>query len=242
MVGHNGQRKANPVEFSFSPIFHLIGVNFAVVSKPFKLNFLSFSFWWDLLNQGNNCCFTDCVQPKKNKNKNKKPKKNCNVSTRSDDFDTGLSDLDLHSRWQGCQRVKNFCNNYLTNFGINLNVISFAVDNCCSDESHVLLLFYSHPINSQDIKIENSVRWSQGGGGWGGGGDLVHINFGHLQADVFHSWFDDSHYYTAYLNTCFDNFELHSKSQLYEKAKDSALTFLQISHSIWVKLTYCHSL
>ena len=37
-------------------------------------------------------------------------------------------------------------------------------------------------------------------------------------------------------DTSLNDFDFHSRSQLYDKAENLALTFSQISHSVWMKL------
>ena len=58
--GSEGQQKAKHFGFIFSHTFHLIRVEFAVVLKKIKLNFLVLLLIEVYLMKGNNCCFTDC--------------------------------------------------------------------------------------------------------------------------------------------------------------------------------------
>ena len=55
--------------------------------------------------------------------------------------------------------------------------------------------------------------------------------------NVFQTFSDDKHYCTVHFDTSLVNLDLNPRSHLFEKSKTSVIIFLQISHSIWMKLS-----
>ena len=118
---------------------------------------------------------------------------------------------------------ENFCANYLTKFIMILNRIPYAIDTCWSDELH------THFISPNQYSRERTqLRWIH----------QENFNIG-LHSDIFRliSFILGVIIETTKLIVLFENslnnFDLHSRLQLCEKAESSALIFLQIS--VWMK-------
>ena len=63
------------------------------------------------------------------------------------------------------------------------------------------------------------------------------IGFRDLQTGCFQTWYDDRDLQALHSDISLDDFDLHSKSHLYEKSKTSVPIFMQIWIPIWMKFS-----